>query len=151
MKRCVQCDHSPLVDGEREEAIPVGPRRFVATLPVKECPACGESYIASADLARFEEAVARALVEMGDDSPEAFRFLRKTVGLPAVRLAELLAVTPETISRWENGKRPVERRALALLQALVMDYAAGSTATLDRLRALAGRRKRKPRAVRVAL
>jgi transcriptional regulator with XRE-family HTH domain len=30
-----------------------------------------------------------------------------------VELAELLDVTPETVSRWENGRQAIERRAVA--------------------------------------
>jgi putative zinc finger/helix-turn-helix YgiT family protein len=149
MERCAMCKHEGLVAGNREDEVEVGHRRFVASLPTRECPSCGEAYFEHVDLARFELAVASALVSDGDISPEAFRFMRKTIGLQAIELGELLDVTPETISRWEHGKLPVERRALALLGAMVADQEAGASITLDRLRGLAGRRKKLPKVTRL--
>ena len=46
------------------------------------------------------------------------RFLRKYLGFSGVDFAGLLDVTPETVSRWENGKKqmsPVAERALRLM------------------------------------
>jgi transcriptional regulator with XRE-family HTH domain len=62
--------------------------------------------------------------------------MRKAIGVRAVEFAELLDVTHETVSRWEHGHLPVERRAAALLSAMVIDKLEGRTSTLDRLRAL---------------
>jgi transcriptional regulator with XRE-family HTH domain len=72
----------------------------------------------------------------GPATGEAFRFMRKVLGIPAIELAELLDVAPETVSRWENGKLPIERRALALLASMVLDRVEGVTTTLERLRSL---------------
>jgi transcriptional regulator with XRE-family HTH domain len=63
--------------------------------------------------------------------------MRKALGLRAADLAGLLGVAAETVSRWETGQRDVDRGALALVGGLVVDRLEGSTATLDRLRALA--------------
>jgi len=124
---------------------------FKAQVPVERCGACKEWFVSYDEGRRFEVAVALAVVDHGSDAPDAFKFMRKAIELRAADLAELLAVTPETVSRWETGKVPVERRALALLQTLVVEYARGVTDTLDRLRALSSGHKRKLRAVRVAL
>ena len=58
--------------------------------------------------------------------------------LPPTRGAEpaRLGVTPETISRWENGHNEADRAVWATLALLVDDHHAGRTATLDRLRGL---------------
>jgi hypothetical protein len=45
-------------------------------------------------------------------------------------------VSAETVSRWENGHRAAERSVWNTLADLVADKLAGSTTTLDRLRAL---------------
>ena len=124
---------------------------FKAKVAVERCGACKEWFVAFEEGRRFELAVALAVVEHGLSSADAFKFMRKTTELRGADLAGLLAVTPETVSRWETGKVPVERRALALLQALVAEQARGSTVTLDRLKALSAVKRRKPRAVRVAL
>jgi putative zinc finger/helix-turn-helix YgiT family protein len=136
MKRCVQCKHVGLENQQADDQIMVGERTFTATLPAQVCPICGETYIGFEDLGRFEHAVASTLAREGTSSPEAFRFMRKSLGIPAVELAELLDVTPETVSRWEHGKLRVERRSLALLGSLVLEHAEGRTSMLDHLRSL---------------
>jgi len=60
------------------------------------------------DLAGLEAAMAVARVM--DDfrlSGKELKFLRKAIGVKAVDLAKFLDVTPETLSRWENGKEPI--------------------------------------------
>lgn len=47
------------------------------------------------------------------------KFLRKAIELPAKRLAQLLDVTPETVSRWENDKAPISTSSEKLLRFLV--------------------------------
>lgn len=136
MNRCVQCGHVGLEDGQADDQIVIGERTFTASLPAQICPECGESYTGLEALGQLELAVAAALARDGTRSPEAFRFMRKALGLPAVELAELLDVTPETISRWEHGKLRVERRALALIGALVLEREEGRSTILDHLRAL---------------
>jgi len=56
--------------------------------------------------------------------------------MAATELAELLDVAPETVVRWGKGKQKLERWPLAILASIVLDRAAGSTATEDRLRAM---------------
>jgi DNA-binding transcriptional regulator YiaG len=123
-------------DAQAPDSIEVAQHTFVSQLPVRRCRACGETYVQPDALERFELLVAVKLVQSGENSGEVLRFLRKTLPLRAVDLAELLDVTPETVSRWETGKLPVERRALALLGSLVVDKHEGRTSTLERLRAL---------------
>jgi DNA-binding transcriptional regulator YiaG len=109
---------------------------FTAIVPGSRCEACGETYTAGTDGERFDLAVAEALA-FAAPSGEAFRFLRKVMGLRATDLGELLAVTGDTISRWETGKSPIDRSAFTLLGLLVREQVAGSTAVLDTLKAAA--------------
>ena len=137
MKRCASCGHAGLVDDYASSSVRVGQKIFSALLPARTCPACNEAYIAHETLARFEMTVAKALVERAARDGSSFAFMRKALGLRSVELAELLAVAPETISRWEHDKIPVEHCAMALLGALVLEKVAGGSSTSDRLRALA--------------
>jgi len=135
MKRCGRCDQllvTRKVDVSREVAGHV----FVAGLPARVCRSCGETSYEASVLQRFDLHVASHLAEAGVGSGAAFRFMRKALGLRAVDLAELLDVSPETLSRWETEKRNLDRGALAVLAACVRDALAGRTATLDTLRAL---------------
>lgn len=136
MKRCVTCGHEGLVDDHAEDSIRVGGQLFTAVIGAQVCPNCHEAYFGYDEIGRFEGAVAVELAREGRKTPEAFAFMRKALGMRSVELAELLDVTPETISRWEHGKVALEHRATALLGAMVLDQAENKTATVDRLRAL---------------
>ena len=115
----------------------IGGQVFVAELPARRCASCGERTVSGPDLLAFDAAVAGELARSGASSPDALKFLRKTMALTAAELGELLELRPETISRIENGKMPVDRRTVALVSALALDHLAGRSETADRLRALA--------------
>ena len=70
----------------------------------------------------------------------------------AADLAELLDVTPETVSRWETGKLDVARAAWSALAGIVVERAHGEgrSRMLDRLRALQAPKKL-AKAVRIEL
>lgn len=143
MKRCHRCqgsdmrqvrerfvDRFPLADGRTLDFV-------FDDFPQKVCSSCGERHYQAKDLMAAEDAVTQELVARGIRDGAVFRHLRKALGLKATELASLLGVTPETISRWENGRNEADRAVWATLDLLVDDRRAGRTATLDRLRALA--------------
>jgi putative zinc finger/helix-turn-helix YgiT family protein len=119
-----------------EETVQVGGLRFTAQVPGKVCPACGENYLSGETLRTLERSVAEALARSGVGTPEAFRYMRKAISLKAVEVAELFAVVPETVSRWENGERQPEPRAVKMLGALVVEHMDGRSDLLDYLRAV---------------
>ncbi len=127
---------------ERERRTIEG-REFVAGLPADKCTRCGETYVRGEALADFEKLVAGTLAQEGPASGEAFRFLRKAISLKAADLAALLGVTPETISRWENGQRAVDVAAWATLAAIVVEELQGQKLTLERLRATKASKRRR--------
>jgi len=123
-------------------------RRFTGDVPARKCASCGEMVISGPGLAAFERAMTLQLARGGDVGPEGFRWLRRAAGLKAVRLAELLDVTPMQVSRWENGRKPLERRAVALVSALALEQLEGRAATRAVLEALAASKKG-PKSVRL--
>lgn len=56
-----------------------------------------------AELGRFELLAAAALARHGVCTSEAFKFIRKSLGMRATDLGAVLGVAPETISRWETA------------------------------------------------
>src|SRR5712691_1465443 len=122
-------------------------RRFSGDVPARKCASCGELLISGPGLGAFERAITLELARGGEVGPEGFRWLRKAAGLKAVRLAELLDVTPMQVSRWENGRKPLERRAVALVSALALEQIEGRAGTRGVLEALAASKKR-PKSVR---
>lgn len=141
MKRCAECESTKLLDGKVSEKLSVnlgdGSKiAFVADLPAIICENCGENYISHENLAGLELLVSEWFAQNGFRDPKALRFMRKALFLRAVDLAELLDVTPETISHWENGHTLIDVGAFTVLGDLVIDAIAGQSNTLERLRSL---------------
>jgi DNA-binding transcriptional regulator YiaG len=122
----------------------------MADLPARVCEGCGTSYFDDRAVGQFDSLVAVKLAEAGVCEPEALRFLRKVTGLQGKEFAELLAVRPETVSRWEQGKRPIDRATYAVIRQLLFERVRGVTATRDYLRSLQ-KPKRLAKTVKIAL
>jgi DNA-binding transcriptional regulator YiaG len=116
--------------------VTVAGRTFSRQVPVLRCEKCGETYFQGNDLLEVEIEAAGVIAREGPSNGETFRFMRKALGLRAVDLAELLGVAPETLSRWENGQRPVDRAAWVALGAMAQERLEGRTTMLERLKAL---------------
>lgn len=150
-RKCPTCGADGMADGTTEIMSRVGPRTFVAAVPAEVCGACGESIVTARVMRAFEEARARALVEVGASDGDALRWVRKAAGLTGKELARLLGVAPETVSRWEHNGQVPDRAAVALLGALALDAMEGRTSTRDRLDALASAASEPAPATPVAL
>lgn len=134
--KCYKCKADKLTPVEVTERLEVAGHRFTGKVAGLRCGTCGEVLLHGPALERFELLAAAKLAAAGEATGPAFKFMRKAAGLRGADLAALLDVAGETVSRWETGALPVERRAVALLGAIVVEAVAGSTATLGRLRAL---------------
>ena len=84
------------------------------------CAACGEESITIPDVPGLiaAAAVARIMMPVKLNGSE-IRFLRKAIELQAKDLARILSVRPETLSRWENDKEPIQVTPEKLLRVLV--------------------------------
>jgi putative zinc finger/helix-turn-helix YgiT family protein len=151
MTRCASCNQARLKRGKGELRRAVDGVMFEATLPAAVCGACGEAYFDASVIARFELGIADALANMGRCTPDAFRFMRKTLGFSGLALAQQLGVEPETVSRWENGARGLDRGAFALLGGLVADRIEGREGTIKRLNAMRAPAKAPKRPLKVDL
>lgn len=147
MKRCVECGAADLRPGSEPVEVRVGRRVFAGDVASLRCAKCGETYTDGAAGEALEHEAARWLAEHGFSSGDEIRFMRKVAGLRAADLAELLDVSPESVSHWETGKHRADRGTLVTIGALVLDVLEGSTATRDRLRAL----REPPRLAKVRL
>ncbi len=138
-------DNSVLVKGTHAYRQTVSGRVFTGTAPARVCPTCGEKFIAAKDLIALDREVARRIAREGPVDGESFRFMRKALRMKAADLATLLDVTPETVSKWENAKNPVQRAAWMVVAEMVLDEAGNVHAPMKaRLDAIArGRRPRK--------
>jgi DNA-binding transcriptional regulator YiaG len=123
-------------------------RTYSGEVPATRCNKCDEVLISGPGLGLFERALTAELARSGTIGPQAFRWLRRYAGLKGMDLAALLDVTPMQVSRWENGKKPLERRAIALVSALALEHLEGRTFTRGILESLAAGKKG-PRRVKI--
>ncbi|MBL8605160.1 MAG: type II toxin-antitoxin system MqsA family antitoxin [Myxococcales bacterium] len=117
--RCHACGGA-LGKGSLEHSMVVAGHRFVAALPSVRCTQCGQESVSDAALEQFELRVSELLLESGTHAPEALVWFRRSIGLRATELADLLGVTPETVSRWENGKVAPPNTAIVVMGKLAV-------------------------------
>jgi len=147
---CAVCGKGKLAKVKVKIERDVAGRSFSTTLSSEKCSHCREVFHAGRDLVAFDHAIAAELSRTGPVSGEAFKAIRTALRLPAREVAKLLGLTPETISRWENGKGPVDRSAWAALGGMLLESMNGRSATRSRLEAATAQSRRAQR-VRIKL
>lgn len=150
--RCGACGEGELREATETLAVTLPRCGVVVSVaaPARRCATCGEVHVTRAVLARAHLAVGRELADRGVRTGDALRHMRKALGLRACDLAQLLDVTPETVSHWETGRGAPGRAAFVAVAAMVQEALDGTTTTRDRLAVLADGRPY-PRAVTAAL
>lgn len=141
MNVCPQCHSHNIVHGVFPTTLKVAGITFKTYVEMDRCK-CGEQVLRPWATELLFNKIALYLAQSGNSSPEAFRFMRRQAGLNGAALAELLDLRPETVSRMETGKAPIDRRTWALVAALVEDKVHGSTETVDALHAVSLARRR---------
>lgn len=126
--RCPRCDAPEFGPALHAYVREVDGRIFKAELEARRCAKCGEELVLREALLAADRALTAALAS-GPVGPEGFQWLRRAAGLAAQDLAGLMDLTPGTVSRWENSKKPLERRAVAIVAALALE-ALGEPANL---------------------
>lgn len=138
--KCVECGGTKFKDAKHEQKYVVDSIVFRIESKADRCVKCGSMLVASKEMGRGESLAAGWLASNNIVSGASFKFMRKALMFRANELADLLGVTAESISRWENGKLGVDRRVWFLLAEIVLDrieeIAGKRTSTLDRLKAL---------------
>jgi DNA-binding transcriptional regulator YiaG len=100
----------------------------------KMLPTCANGHVELSldDLAEYERrASAVVLAEAADIGPAEIRFARKSLGLTQARLAALMQVAPETVSRWESSNDPPTISRVSRLALLAIVQGSHSLARLD--------------------
>ena len=83
MNECYKCQSKDLRRVENTLTRVIAGHSFRGKVPALRCGNCGEVIYASADLGRYDDAVAMALIDAGITAPDAVQFIRKAIGLPA--------------------------------------------------------------------
>jgi putative zinc finger/helix-turn-helix YgiT family protein len=118
--KCTECGEA-MVSTREDRPYSKLPGVLLRGVEVLRCPKCGESEVVIPKPNQLGDLLARHLIEKRDRLVGAeIRFLRVHLGLPSAELARRMGVSPETVSRWENGKDtmgPVADRLLRLMVA----------------------------------
>jgi DNA-binding transcriptional regulator YiaG len=117
--RCLECD-APLAMRKHTHRTRVGRYKVEDASRMAAVCSNGHAELDLETLAQYEQrAAAIVLAEAADIGGAEVRFCRKAIGLTQGRLAEMMDVAPETISRWENDKDPLTRVSRLALLAIV--------------------------------
>lgn len=143
MKNCARCGGTDLRPMEHVNRVEIGERTYSGRVAAFRCGKCGAEIVSAAELLAHERAVARYVADHGPFDGPGFAYLRVQLALQGTDLAELLDVRAETISRWENGRAPVDRNAWLVVGDMVRDLASGRDDTKRRIAALASPPKAK--------
>lgn len=89
------------------------------------CAQCGESFAAIPNMQKLHRLIGSNICEKRKALllPEEIKFLRKDLHLKAKELAQILGVTPQTVSKWENGKDQIGEAYDRLIRSIYMLYA----------------------------
>lgn len=106
----------------------------------------GQQVVDSAVTDQIQAMIAGEFARHGICSGATFKSMRKALRLKSIDVADLLGVTPETVSRWESGVLPMSRPAWIAVAALLRDTLEGRSEVRGVLEAAA-----KPRSLQAAL
>lgn len=136
LKTCMRCKRDAVSAIKLDDSMDACGHTFTAQLPAERCAACQEVVIQGSDIRKFELRIAVELAKAGERTAEAFKLLRRALGLSPEQLASLLDLTPDCIGYWEKGEWPVDPRALSVLASLVISHLDDRDTSLDSLRIL---------------
>lgn len=120
--KCMECGGTMTTRRENHKYDMCGlPGVVLKGLAVSRCPECGEVEVAIPNIEGLHRVMAQALARKREKFvPAEVRYLRKWLGFSGVDFASHMGVEPETVSRWEQGGRPMSATAERLLRWLVM-------------------------------
>jgi hypothetical protein len=134
--RCSQCGAGRFKTARRAFSREIGGQTYTGEIPGKRCENCGHFTAVGADVTRWERAIAREVIAHGAKTADGLKFIREVSGLQGKKVAELLGVNRVSVSRWEDGARPIDAATWATIGNLTLDALEGRATTADRLRAI---------------
>ena len=104
---------------------------------VSRCQKCGAEEVAIPRIEELHRLMAQAVIRRPHRLTSAeIKYLRKWLGWSGVDFARHMGTTPETVSRWEQGRVPMGPQADRLLRLMittrapVVDYSLDTLATI---------------------
>ncbi len=82
---------------------------FLESIDVCKC-SCGEKFVIIPAMPQLHSLIGLTLIKKKALlNGQEIRFLRKNMGLTAIKLSKIIGVENATISRWENGKQTITK------------------------------------------
>lgn len=119
---CIECGFAMKTKRENYKYDASGlPGVTLVGVEVSRCPKCGEVEVTIPNIEGLHRAIASVISRKKERlAPEEIRFLRKYLGLSGGDFAQHIGVSPETVSRWEQGRTPMGATADRFLRWLVV-------------------------------
>ncbi len=96
------------------------PNVYLAGIQYEECSLCQSVAGVFPALLKLSDTLTRAVIQKPSRlTGSEIRYLRKSMGKKAVDFAQLVGVSSEQVSRWENGHNAPEPSAEKLMRLLV--------------------------------
>jgi len=90
-------------------------------IEIYTCSHCDEEEIVIPNLEQLHTVIAKVVASQKSRLlPTEVRFLRSHLGWSGVEFAKNFAVTPESVSRWENGKEQMSLTSERFLRTLIL-------------------------------
>jgi len=97
---------------------------FLLDVESRHCPACATREVALPRVQELHRVIARAVAKKeGRLTGQEVRFLRKHLGYSGTKFADMLGLTPETISRWENDHGQINTASDRFLRLMIFNEA----------------------------
>lgn len=90
-------------------------------IQVFHCAKCGEEEIVIPSIEELHKLIANLVAQKKQRlAPEEIRFLRSYLGFSGADFARTIGVTPESVSKWENGRESMLAPSEKLLRVLIL-------------------------------
>lgn len=119
--KCIDCGATMETGKENYRYDDSGlPYVVLVNVEVSRCAKCGAVEVKIPAIEPLHRAIAWSVARKDSRlTPEETRFLRKYLGFSTGDLAEIVGIDPATVSRWENGTRPIGPTTDRLLRMMV--------------------------------
>jgi putative zinc finger/helix-turn-helix YgiT family protein len=119
---CIQCGRKLATKRENYRYAACGLLNVTLVgVEVRRCAKCGDHEVVIPRIEKLHQVLAAAVIRQTSRlTKDEIRFLRKYLGYSGVDFAKVVGVSPETISRWENGKEKMGSSAEKLVRMLVV-------------------------------
>lgn len=118
--KCYSCGSKMISSKETYNYSESGiPYLYLANVEVRKCTKCNEKAVVLPRIDELHGVIANMLLcKKVPLTGKEVRFLRKEMDLIGTALANLLGVTPVTVSRWENEKEPISATSDRLVRVI---------------------------------